>query len=131
VLEDLPGSVPCVAFRVWTLAFVLLLLTGVCFYAVAQEPFWCLVPRDVIELLALPGLIAGSWLGLFVVALSNVREPGMRSTLLLLPLLAAPSLFVSTSCALAYLEDIERSPALLCSDMPDVGSCHATWRAAR
>jgi hypothetical protein len=130
VLEDLPPFLPARALRVWGLAFVLLVLTGVCFFAVADEPFWCLKAWEVLELLVLPGLIAGGWLGLFLLVWSNVRERGMRGTLVLLPFLAAPSLFVSTSCALAYLEDLRRSPALLCSDMPDYGRCHERQTSA-
>jgi hypothetical protein len=125
VLEDLPRPVPGLALRVLGLALLLLVLTGVCFFAVAQEPFWCPVSRDVLDLLALPGVIAGGWLGLFILAIRSRSERGMGGTLALLPLLAAPSLFVAITCMHAYMDDLGRSPVQHCAEMPDYGSCAA------
>jgi hypothetical protein len=131
------ASSGCLLRSAWSLAGVCCALTVVTLLAAVEEPFWCLELRDVLELLLLPGMLAAGWLAtlaLLVGALARqlrrrTREAGgalgigLGATLATLPFVAGAGLYISTGCAIGYLGDLERSPALLCADMPDYGRC--------
>ena len=125
MLEDLPREPPGLVLRCWQLAGVLTLASLIPLWALMDEPFWCLHVADVLALLVLPGALAAGWLLVFALAAARWRERGMRSSGLALLLLAAPSLLVCSGAVAGYLADLARSPTLLCTEMPNWGSCAA------
>lgn len=140
MLEDLESAPLSLLARTWSLAAALVLLTLMSLYAVMDEPFWCLTILDGIDLLLLPGVAAGGWTTVLLLAGCQLaqRSPtpeqatflrpalNLRGTLWLLLPLSAACLSVSTACLLGYMADLGRSPALFCGDMPEYGSCFDT-----
>jgi hypothetical protein len=125
MLEDLPREPFSLILRCWQLAGALTLASLIPLWVLMDEPFWCLAVPSVLALLVLPGALAAGWLFVLALVASRWRERGMRLSSLALPLLAAPSLLVCYGAVDGYLGDLQRSPALLCADMPDYGRCFA------